>query len=262
MNKSHWHTRVTHWNNLTAPLRPTPETLAKHLELVGAHTNQVLVLGVTPEFTTAWPCVYAVDKEQVMIDRFWQPDPNKQVQLADWLSVDLPSSSMSAVVGDGSLNMVQFPLEAQQLLQRICTWLEPGGVVAVRLFGRPYQPITQDELINATKTLNWHTWRTYLSMYIAGQTGVNVTSKSRLATFNQLFPNRELLCADTGWDLEEVSRTMDSYEFSNTSTSFPIPQQWLEILPPQAENAALIAAGDYALSEFFPILTFSRKTNG
>lgn len=259
MEQSHWHTRVKHWSSVTPPLRPDSSSVQKQIELVGADASNVLVLGVTPELTKGFNNVVAVDKEQVMIEHLWIGESaTKKAILADWLSVDLPENSFAGIVGDGSLNMVQYGEPLNALFERLVHWLQPGGVCAVRVFSRPSTPVTEQDVRNQVGKLNWHAFRCFLNMHIGSTQGTNIPSKNMLKTFDQLFPDRVVLCEQTGWDLQEIINSMDSYKISPNSTSYPTPEEWLEMVPPHLQDVRLEHAGDYQLAENYPILTFRK----
>jgi len=231
----------------------------KQIELVGAHTSNVLVLGVTPELTTGFTHVVAVDKEQVMIEHLWIGDSTtKKAIHADWLSIDLPKNSFAGVVGDGSLNMIPYGEPLKAMFERLVCWLQPGGVCAVRVFSRPSAPVTEQDVRNQVGKLNWHAFRSFLNMHIASTQGTNIPSKNMLKTFDRLFPDRAALCEQTGWDFQEISMSMDSYRNSPNSTSYPTPQEWLDIIPKNLQGVTLEQAGDYQLAENYPILTFRK----
>ena len=260
MNNNHWSTRVTHWFNVTPPLRPNSDTVQTQKRLVGGNTDNVLVLGVTPELCAAFPNVLAVDNTEAIVNALWRETaPTKKVHLEDWFKISLPQETFSAVVGDGSLNMVAFPDPAEKLLQRIVGWLKPGGVAAIRLFGRPTVPVTEAQTLEGASQLGWHEWRALLNMHIASTEGVNVPSKRRLCRFNELFPDRNELCIQTGWDREEVNRSMDSYKNSDTVTSYPVTKDWLAIMPPEAQDIAFVPAGNYRI-EFSTSTCFTPPT--
>ena len=258
MSTSHWHTRVKHWNKVTPPLRPHADSIAKQIDLVGASSPRVLVLGVTPELTRGFDNVVAVDKEQVMIDSLWIGDSATKTAIhADWYTVELPPNSISGVVGDGSLNMVGFSQPVTTLVARLLDLMQPGARAAIRVFSRPEELVTEQQVRTSTD-LPWHAFRCLLNMHIAGTEGTNIPSKRMLQKFNEMYPDREQLCAQAGYDLEEISLSMDAYVNSPTSTSYPTRSEWIASMPPEAENVELADAGSYPLAQHYPILSFTK----
>jgi len=256
---SHWAERTKHWSKITAPMRPHEGSISKQQELVGDKKERILLLGVTPELHAAFPIIHAVDREQSMIDTIWPGDTeHKQVTRSDWFDIDLYANHYSAIVGDGSLNMVHFHEETNLLLRRCLDWLEPGGIAAFRVFTRPNHTPTKGNVITATKTMCLDAWRCYLNMYIAGTYGVNVPSQRKLDVFNELFPDREALASETGWELDSINRSFDSYKNGKMLTSYPTRDQWKAIIPDYAVEVGFDETSRYELCEYFPILTFRK----
>ena len=259
LEQSHWHIRVKHWANVTPPLRPHADSINRQIELVGADSPRVLVLGVTPELTRGFTNVTAVDKEAVMIEHLWIGDsPTKQAVLADWFTVDLPYNHFTGIVGDGSLNMVPVGEPVSLLMARLFDLLAPGGCLAVRVFSRPAQTVTLQQVLDAVTRLSWHEWRCLLNMHIACTEGSDVPSKRMLSRFNELWPDRQKLCEHTGWSQQEISMSMDSYANSPTRTSYPTQQEWLSLIPSHVHNPRLVQVGTYPLAENYPLLVFEK----
>jgi hypothetical protein len=259
MNHSHWADRSKHWFTIKAPLRPTAETVCKQQQLIG-NNGHVLLLGGTPEYHSVFYNITAVDRESAILSNIWPGDTEtKKSILADWLDVHFTSNSFHGIVGDGSLNMMQFPSDAQKLLHRCIDWLEPQGTLAVRLFSRPAAVITEADVITAATYLSWDAFRAYLNMYIACTFGTNVISSSRLEVFDNLFPDRPALVSSTGWNLNDISKTMDSYKNGRMTTSYPTQDEILSIIDTARVDVELVHVGNYELCEYFPILHLKKK---
>ena len=157
-------------------------------------------------------------------------------------------------MGDGSLNMVEFPIDTSKLLQRVLDWLRPGGIAAFRVFTRPEVDVSEDDVREAATSIGWHAFRCWLNMHTAGIHGTNIPSQRQLEAFDGLFPDRAALCQATGWERANIDRTMDAYRTSQNITSYPKPSEWLSVVPPEAVNARLLRAGPYELSEHYPLL--------
>jgi len=257
VTESHWHTRIQHWANVTPPYRPHPDSIAKQVELVGADSPAVMVLGVTPELTAAFTNVVAVDSAEVMINAFWPGNTEtKRVVFADWF--DPLDFTPTGIVGDLSLNLLLYPRHIKFLLQKLYDQMAPGAVFACRVVARADKTITEQELIDLTETMSWHAWRLLFVQHIAGTEGATVFNYRKYTRFQELFPDRAALCAQTGWDIEEVSRSMDSYRGAPGYSSNPTRREWLAVVPTAAESAQMIDVGDYELAELCPILTFRK----
>jgi len=218
-----------------------------------------MVLGVTPELTGAFENVTAVDKEHRMVEHFWKGDSaNRRGILADWFDVDLPKNHFTAVVGDGSLNLVGFPDDVSRLLERLLGLMAPGGVFAVRVFSRPDDPVSKDDVLTYGTNMPLDAFRCYLNMHIASTEGMVIPSRRMLEVFNELFPDRNALCKKTGWDINDVSFSMDAYRNSTASTAYPTKSQWLSTVLSSAVDARMVSTSGYPLAENYPILTFRK----
>ena len=259
MSGTHWNTRILHWDRIKPPLRPHPRSIQTQIDLVGDKTDRVLVLGVTPELTGSFENVTAVDKEPRMVEHFWEGDSaNRHAILADWVDVDLPENHFTAVVGDGSMNLVGFPDGITRLLERLLGLMAPGGVFAVRAFSRPDEPVSKDDILTHGLRMPLDAFRCYLNMHIASTEGTVIPSRRMLEVFDDLFPDRTVLCKKTGWDINDVSFSMDAYRNSTASTAYPTKAQWLSAVPGSAVDARMVSTSGYPLAENYPVLTFRK----
>lgn len=259
MKDSHWAARTTHWSKIKQPLRPHFSSIAVQKQWIGSPIGSVIVLGVTPEFHGLFDNITAIDREAVMIEKIWPGDTDtKHTMLADWLTIELSDNFYDGVVGDGSLNMVKFPNDAATLLNKCLSWIKPGCGVAVRVFSRPEEPITIEQLKSSIHDLSWDAWRCYMKMYMAGKYGVNIPSASQLDIFNDIFPDRIALAKETGWDIEQINISMDSYKNGKMNTSFPTRSEWLSVVPKTAVDVGFDENGPYDLSDLFPVLRFRK----
>jgi hypothetical protein len=256
---THWAERIKRWNQIRPPMRPAAETVKNIQKLVAADQGPVMILGVTSELYQAFPQVHGYDREQVMIDNIWPGDTaDKKVYLSDWKTQQVPEGKYAGVVGDGSLNMLLFPVEAALVLNRCMTWLKPGGTVAIRVFTRPVKTITAEQVQLVPELLNWDAFRCVLNMHIAGTSDVNIPSVQMLYHFDRLFPDRAKLAEQANWDLSHMCQTMDAYKGSQSMTSYPTRDQWLAVVPPDATHVQFVEETSYDLSKYFPILTFRK----
>ena len=259
MTNSHWNTRILHWDKITPPMRPHKNSINAQVDIVGNNTENVLLLGVTPELAKAFDNVTAVDIEPKMIEHIWPgDDETHKAILGDWFTTDLPVNHFSAVVGDGSLNMVKFPFDAKVLMSRLLDLMRPGGIAAVRVFSRPETPVLFSDLISNYHKYSWHAFRCYLNMYLGHCYGTNIPSKLMLQEFDKIFPDRQELSEKTGWDINEIGNSVDAYRNSMTQTSYPTQQHWMSSVPDSAVDVQLVQVAGYELAEHYPILTFRK----
>lgn len=259
---THWQKYHAAWSKLEAPLRPNSETLGKIRALVGNNPAPVLLLGVTPELAMAFDHVVAVDKNKGMIDHVWPGNSATRKAIhADWLDLDEPKGHFAAVVGDGSLNSVSSLREIRLVLARVFGLMAEGGRFACRLYERPQQPFTEDQLLQAGSqraTLNFHAFKWQLAMHLAEKVGASLPVVLIRERFNELFPDRSRLAEETGWK-REIIDMIDIYKGSPTIYVFPNRHEFLDALPAGVANVRFEPCGSYDLAECCPMLTFEKS---
>lgn len=259
---THWQRYPASWSKLVPPLRPDAQIIAKVKELIGPVAGPVLLLGVTPELAQAFEHVLGVDKNKAMIDRTWPGDTvTRKVLHADWLDLNEPKSHFAAAVGDGSLNAVSSLREVRLLLERVVDLLAPGGRFACRLYERPVEPFTQDQLVDLGSRrarINFHAFKWQLAMHLAETSGAALPVMHIRERFNELFPDRDRLARDTGWP-REIIDMIDIYRGSPTLYVFPSRREFLSVLPAGISNVRFEPSGRYDLAECCPVLAFSKN---
>lgn len=255
MSKSHWAARSQHWGKIGPPLVPNQEVIDAFTQLIPT-TSNILMLGVTPQIANAYTNVTAVDREPAMIERVWPGNTEtKRVIEANWLTIDLDSNQFDGILGDGSINMVEYPHDIRFMFNQVYNWLKPGGTFAMRFFTRPDEPITRDQLIKEAlnPTMGFSAYRRLLPMYIAVNEGSCVPSVRMLEVFDELFPDRSVL----KWDPEHIV-SIDSYRGTTTTSWFPTRDEILDFVHPDAKNVKFVDAGTYEIAHTCPILTFTK----
>jgi hypothetical protein len=115
---SYWQQVPFHWNTVGPPLTPCREDLQFVAAETGLRPLRVLVLGVTREYSTMdWPqgtVLTAVDRSKLMIENIWSGAPSS-AHCCDWRATPLPTDSQNAVICDGGLSFLEYPLGLQQL---------------------------------------------------------------------------------------------------------------------------------------------------
>jgi hypothetical protein len=258
---THWQKYHAAWSKLEAPLRPNAETLSKVHELTGIVGGPVLLMGVTPELARAYDHVLAIDKNKAMIDHVWPGDsPTKKALHADWLDIAEPKCHFAAAVGDGSLNSVTTLREVRQVLERVVDLLAPGGCFACRLYERPEQAVSEEHLLKTGSrpaTLNFHAFKWQLAMHLADRMGASIPVVLIRERFNELFPDRDKLSAETGWPRELIDM-IDIYKGSPTIYVFPSRREFLDVLPRGISQVRFVPCGNYDLAECCPMLAFQK----
>jgi len=258
---NHWQTYHRRWSGLEAPLRPNTEIREKIVELVGGKSDRVLLLGVTPELALSFNNVIAVDKSATMIANIWQGDSEARCAIeADWLELDGSLGRFSAAIGDGSFNALAYPGEVEQVLVRVRDHLEPGGRFVCRLYARPEQPWSWDELVAETAApakVNFHAFKWKLAMRIAADTEPSVPVTRILDRFEHHFPDRGKLAAVTGWDVSIIDM-IETYRGSNAVYCFPTRAEFLACLPPGFRDVGFHPSGTYDLAADCPNFACTR----
>jgi hypothetical protein len=258
---SHWAKYHTRWALIEPPLRCSAEVVREVQSIVGRAQGTVLLLGVTPELADAFDEVFAVDKNPSMIANVWPGDSaGKRAVAADWLEMSSQAGTFAAVVGDGSLNNLGYLSDIKKLLDISLEMLTPGGRFVCRLFERPSSPFTIDDIMmaaGAPASVNFHALKWMIAMHVAAQHGATVAVTQILATFNKLFPDRERLSRDTRWPRAAID-TIDLYQDSAMSYSFPSRKEFLAIIPDHAIEVEFRSCGTYNLASCCPILAFRK----
>jgi SAM-dependent methyltransferase len=248
---THWAARSLTYGQSGPPLNPNQEIIDGFTSLVPTK-GQVLLLGVTRKIAEAYEQVTAVDYSEAMIQRVWPGNTDtKQAHYNNWLTVDLPNDSYDGILGDGSVNMLAYPVEVKQLFERTLSWLRPGGVFACRVFTRPDTAITEERILAeaANPTMGFHVWRRLLNMHIAHRDGAVFPVVKIYELFNQLFPDTSVLA----WP--DVS-AIDAYRTSTSTSWFPTRQEILDLAPP---GSSFVDVGTYDIADTCPILTFKKQ---
>lgn len=249
--QTHWAARSLTYGQSGPPLNPNQEIIDGFTSLVPTNGN-ILLLGVTAKIAQAYERVTAVDSSEDMILRVWPGNTDtKQAHYDNWLTVDLPANTFDGIVGDGSVNMLAYPADVRQLFKRTLQWLKPGGVLAVRMFTRPDQPVTRERILQeaANPTMSFSAFRRLFNMHIADR-DESVFPVTRIADlFDDLFPDPSVLpWPDTS--------SIDPYRTSESTSWFPTRQEILDIAP---AGSRFVDVGTYDIADTCPILTFTRQ---
>jgi SAM-dependent methyltransferase len=232
-------------------LNPNQEIIDGFTSLVPTH-GHILLLGVTAKIHAAYEHITAVDYSEAMIERVWPGNTeSKQVHYDNWLTVNLPDGTFDGIVGDGSVNMLAYPVEVRQLFKRSLTWLKPGGVFACRMWTRPDEPVTKERILEeaATGAMSFTAFRRLFNMLIAERDG-SIFPVTKIADlFDEMFPDPKVLpWADTS--------SIDAYRTSTATSWFPTRQEILDLAP---AGSRFVDVGTYEIAETCPILTFTKQ---
>ncbi|MCB1865549.1 MAG: methyltransferase domain-containing protein [Chromatiales bacterium] len=241
-----WQRHSSQWQQIGPPLRPGPEDARIMMEalapaLAGANSRPVIgVLGVTPELVQLpWQGTVdlrAFDQSAEMIARVWTPNPNiaSEVQVARWQELPAADQSLDAVIGDGSLYVLESLDEYVSVLTQVHRVLRPGGLLALRCFVRPDRVETPQEIkraVHAGEIGSFHALKLRLSMSLAGPPDYGIAVADVHALFEQVFDDRNALAARTGWTRDTID-TIDAYSNSATRYTCPTFPVLLDLLAP------------------------------
>ena len=255
MSNTHWAARSLHWGSLGPPLLPNQEVVDAFTAVIPTD-KKILMLGVTPQIANAYRNVTAIDSSPDMIANVWPGNTEtKKAIEADWLTIDLDNNQFDGILGDGSINMVQYPHDIKSMFERCYHWLKPNGTFAMRFFTRPDTPVTLEQLIEEgnNPTVNFSAYRRLLPMYIAENDGPCIRSYRILELFDELFPDRSKL----KWDPKQII-SIDAYKGTTSTGWFPKRQEILDLLYVESKDAKFIDAGTYDIAHTCPILTFNK----
>jgi hypothetical protein len=151
------------WNALGPPIRPSSKDIESYAEGWKAGEKlRVLIQGVTPELVDLAlrkdaARVIAMDWSESYFQAMRQLGCEDWARVENWLNdwrVFVPEleESLDIVLGDGSLTLLSFPLEWEQVLKGIRRYLVPGGRIMLRLSFQPDEPFDLDFYLNETFT--------------------------------------------------------------------------------------------------------------
>ncbi|TPL90390.1 class I SAM-dependent methyltransferase [Mesorhizobium sp. B2-3-12] len=258
---NHWDNYHRHWKLLDAPLRPTAETVGifdRELDLGNA---DVLLLGVTPELAVLGRSMLAIDQSATMISGVWAGDnASRRAMAGNWLDLPVERASFDAVIGDGCLSAVDSKAARGVLFSEIARVLKPGRRAAIRVFARPE---TADHLrgiqalVLAGGVENFHALKWRIAMACTTDDCDNsVDVQAIRATFDRLFPDREVLAARTGWSMASIN-TIDVYAGSETKYSFATLAMLVDEASAWFGKVRVVPSGSYPLAERCPLLVLA-----
>ncbi len=259
---NHWENYYRRWSQLKPPLRPSQETVGIYRELVKPSGGRVLLLGITPELALAFDDVVAIDKSRPMIDHIWPGNTAQRRAIeGNWLGMGEELGSFSAVVGDGSLNVLGSLAEIRAVLRQAALRLAQGARLVCRVFERPDAAITRDDLFQVVRggaRINFHAFKWRMAMSLAGRHGASVPVAGILELFAGMFPDTARLCAQSNWPVDDI-KTIQAYRGSNAVYCFPNRAELLAQMPPEMGEVSFHPSGQYDLCERCPIMTAMRS---
>jgi hypothetical protein len=253
-----WATFHVRWARRGPPQQPDASVRAALCTEIAGYTDRVVLLGVTPELSGIASRTVAVDWSASSVAYIWPGDgATRRAIRANWLSMPIGRSSMSAAIGDGSFNCLEYPREYRRVFGELTRVVRPGGLVAVRIYLTPdgvesVEAACAHLTAGRPGTIHGLKWR--IANAIAGHQGnPNVPARSIHAVFNSRIPDRQALQQATGWTREDIAQ-IDAYADLPDAFSFPTVAQIRSVACEYFDDVRLVASGAYELAERCPIL--------
>jgi SAM-dependent methyltransferase len=258
MNGNHWQDYHRAWSRLTPPLRPPPAAVAAVKAQVGGGRGRALLLGVTPELAGIAPRLVAVDRNPAMIAALWPGDSaSRHALVGDWRRLSFARAAFALCIGDGSLSSLEHPGDVAAAARELARTVESGGRIVCRLYLSPQRAESVAALRDAAmagRAGNFHGFKMRLAMALAArEKQPNIRVAAIRDAFDTLFADRDGLVRATGWRRDQVD-TIDFYEGSAVSYSFPTQDQLLAAVAPAFSAVRLVPSGAYDLAERCPLL--------
>ena len=92
--------------------------------------------------------------------------------------------------------------------------LRPNGTVAQRIFHRPQNVLTREQLkdmLSKPITMNFNAFKWLMFMTYSNETHSKIKLSNVRKFFNEIAPDRQLVSETTGWSLDQIN-TIDFYK--------------------------------------------------
>jgi SAM-dependent methyltransferase len=220
--RDHFTRIIANWSYLGAPMRPSPDDavpLQRVVANLGAAAHAV-VLGLTPEIVGCdWPAdvrLSAVDHSPQMIEALWPPakgPANSEAILGDWFALPFEPGTIDLVVGDGCYMLLGHPDNYDNLSRSVRHALRPGGRFVIRVFLRPDQPESVDDIVcayAAGEVGSVHALKMRLHGALHGTSGTGSRLDDLWQVWKTMPPLPAALAGVRGWSAEEIT-CIESY---------------------------------------------------
>lgn len=268
VSSDHWQAHARQWSLIASPLRPHLDDieimrnfLCEHFR--DGHRGCGLLLGVTPELAELSDNIVALDRERAMIDmlRAFTQNKNSAVQ-GNWLDLPFASQTFDFALGDGSFNLLRYPLQYHALFEQLRTVLRSNAQLLLRIFTAPMRQeslATVVDAAHAKKIESFHAfkWRFAMAL-VARNRDPNIGVADIHREFEQWIPDRVALSTYANWPLETIN-TIDIYRNSSAVYSFPTVEEWSRIAAQHSVEVER-ACGHYELAERCPIVSLRVNT--
>jgi hypothetical protein len=227
------------------------------LSLIDAGDARCLLLGSTVEYAALGSRIISMDASFAMVAGLWRNNnPAGLAIQANWTRMPVTSRAFSHVLGDGSLNAVPWSA-LPPMLDEVTRVLQPGGTLIARVFCRPENAETPEEIgrdVQLGRAGSFHALKWRIAMAALRDPTVSdiAVQDIRRAMIGQ-YSDREQLCRTTGWTRAEVD-TLDVYEGSSAVYNFPTERMMVALLRRWFAHVEPVHCGAYPLAERCPIV--------
>jgi hypothetical protein len=259
-----WTAFYRRWRYLEPPLRPNAEVCAVVRDQLTGHTARVLLLGATPELADFGAQTFAVDRSESALGCIWPGSTAaRHAVRGHWQHLPCVDGSISAAIGDGSLNCVDCPSGYERIYAELARVVGPGGRIVIRVYVTPRRCESMSDVRDAVLTGRVGTihslkWRLAMAICTERATPI-VAVQEILCAFNRQFPDRSALRQATGWTDDHIAQ-MDAYADLPEVFSFPTSEQLLASVPREFVGPRLVGAGTYELADRCPLLVMDVRS--
>jgi len=262
--RDHFSNMAARWSHFGPPLRPSPDdtaALQRAVDGLGIGARAV-VLGLTPEIVGCdWPDdvhLSAVDHSPKMIAALWPPErgpANAEVIQADWCAMPIAPGTIDLVAGDGCYVLLAYPDGYENLTREVSRVLRTGGRFAIRVFLRPDQPESIEDIAQAmTRIGSVHALKLRLLAAVHGASGAG----SRLDDVWQAWKSLPSSPAGVrGWTTEEITG-IESYGGMDARYYLPTLAEFRQSAAAYFDEVEC-SFGSHELGDRCPTFTFVRR---
>ncbi|WP_159098911.1 class I SAM-dependent methyltransferase [Aquabacterium olei] len=168
----------------------------------------------------------AVDRCPEMIRSVWPADhvpTTFRVTQAEWTALPLANHAVDAVIGDGITTVLPRWEEIDTVLSEVHRVLRPGGLALMRLFVKPVDSESPDQLLKSLlcgPTLGFHSFKLRLLMALQPSLSAGVAPRDAYRWWKDLEATHPEALVRHAWT-QDQRHTISFYEASPDRYWFP-----------------------------------------